>query len=333
MNTNLRITALELEAWEHQPMKDAFPNAQIFSQPISDGMDLGDPEALAIFIYSKIGPTELGRMPHLKYITTMSTGYDHIDLEACRQRGIVVSNVPAYGEQTVAEHALALLLALTRNIVPAVAQTKRGDFSVEAVRGTDLGGKTAGVVGTGRIGKHVIAMLKGIGMNVIAFDPFPNPTAAKDLGFTYVDLDSLLKTSDIVTLHCPANKNNEHLLTEEKLLLMKRDAFLINTARGGLVDTQALVRVLGTGHLAGVGLDVLEEEQAIKEERQLLSSTFQQQHDMKTMLADHVLLQHPRVLITPHNAFNSHESVRRILNTTIENINAFAAGTPQNLIH
>ena len=145
------ITCLELEAWEQAPMRQAFPQAILANNPINEGMDLGDPEALAIFIYSKIGPSELGRMPHLKYITTMSTGYDHIDLEACRQRGITVSNVPAYGEQTVAEHALALLLTLTRNILPSVAQTKQGNFSVDQVRDTDLGGKTAGVIGTGRI--------------------------------------------------------------------------------------------------------------------------------------------------------------------------------------
>lgn len=327
------ITCLELEAWEREPMQHAFPNAVTSSDPINEGMELGDPEALAIFIYSKIGPAELGRMPHLKYITTMSTGYDHIDLEACRQRGITVSNVPAYGEQTVAEHALALLLTLTRNILPSVAQTKQGNFSVEHVRGTDLGGKTAGVIGTGRIGKHLIAMLKGIGMTVIASDPFPDTAAAKNLGFTYVDMDTLLKNADVVSLHCPAQKDHTHVLTEERLLMMKKSAFLINTARGELIDTQALVRVLGTGHLAGVGLDVLEEEQAIKEERQLLSSTFRQQHDLTTMLADHILLSHPRVIITPHNAFNSHESVRRILTTTIENIQAYLDGKPVNVIH
>lgn len=326
------ITCLELEPWEIEPMRQAFPQAVISSQPINEGIDLGDPEILAIFIYSKIGPAELGRMPHLKYITTMSTGFDHIDLEACRQRGITVSNVPAYGEQTVAEHALALLLTLSRNILPSVAQTKQGNFSVEHLRGTDLGGKVAGVIGTGRIGKHMIAMLRGIGMTVIASDPFPDPVAAKNLGFTYADMETVLRTADVVSLHCPAQKDHAHVLTEERLLMMKKDAFLINTARGELIDTQALVRVLGTGHLAGVGLDVLEEEQAIKEERQLVSSTFRQQHDLTTMLADHILLAHPRVIITPHNAFNSHESVQRILSTTIENIQAYLAGKPVNNI-
>jgi len=327
-----RIAAVELEPWEIERFRAEFPDGKFFTAHVAEAGDIGDPEALAVFIYSPITADVLERLSSLKFITTMSTGFDHIDLAACQKRGIVVSNVPSYGENTVAEHALALLLALSRKIVPSVERTREGDFRLDDLRGVDLAGKTMGVVGTGRIGQRFIAMANGLRMKVVAYDPMPKTELAAQLGFIYVSLEELLKQSDAVSLHAPAVAETFHLLNEERLQMMKPGAFLVNTARGTLIDTQALLRVLESGHLSGVGLDVLEEECTIKEERELLSKVFQQQCDLKTLLADHMLVNHPKVIITPHNAFNSHEALERILTTTFENIKAWQAGRPMNIV-
>lgn len=332
MNTTLRLAGVELEPWEQQYLADKL-GPGIYRQPhLSEAGDLGDPEALLVFIYSSITAANLEQYPSLKFISTLSTGYDHIDLAACKARGITVCNVPSYGENTVAEQAFALLLALSRKIVPSVNQTRVGDFRLDGLRGIDLAGKTIGVIGTGRIGQHLIRMAKGFAMNVVAYDPFPRPELATDLGFAYVELHELLEQSDVVSLHCPATPDTRHLLNEDRLMMMKPNAILINTARGSLIDTQALVRVLDRGRLGAVGLDVLEEEYAVLDERQLLSPTFHKSIDMKTVLADHVLLAHPRVIVTPHNAFNTREALQRILDTTIQNVNAFMKGEPINVV-
>lgn len=328
----LSLAGVELEPWEIDILKKTWPPGQYSTKHLDQAGDLGDPEALIIFIYSPITAKVLDDFPRLKMIATMSTGYDHIDLAACKKRGVVISNVPSYGENTVAEHALALLLALSRKIVPSVNQTRHGDFRLDGLRGVDLASKTAGVIGTGRIGQHFIRMVKGLGMNVIAYDPRPQSQTAQELGFTYVDLEHLLTTSDVVSLHAPAVKETLHLLNEQRLMLMRPTAFLINTARGTLIETQGLVKALEAGRLAGVGLDVLEEECVIREERELLSKVFQKQCDLKVAYADHLLLEHPKVIITPHNAFNSQEALQRILSTTIDNITAFSASQPIHIV-
>lgn len=328
----LRISGVELESWESDYLISALGPGRFSDRHLDTAGDLGDPEVLTVFIYSKITREALIKFPNLKLVATLSTGFDHIDLVACRERGVTVCNVPSYGENTVAEHALALLLALTRKIVPAVNQTRRGDFSLDGLRGVDLNGKTAGVIGTGRIGRHMIRMLRGLNMRVVAYDPRPQTELATDYGFTYVDLDDLLKQSDVVTIHCPSTPETRHLINEARLRLMKPTAFLINTARGAIVETQALARALQENRLAGVGLDVLEEECAIIDERQLLRPQFQQSCDLRTVLADHILLNHPRVIITPHNAFNTQEALERILETTVKNIRAFESGRPINVV-
>ncbi len=332
-NPPYRLAGVELEPWEIEIMKRELGDGVYSAAHLEAAGDLKDPNILTVFIYSPVTKAVLEKMPNLKMVATLSTGYDHIDLAACAERGIVVSNVPSYGENTVAEQAFALLLALTRKIVPAVDHTRLGDFRLDGLRGVDLHGKTFGIIGTGRIGQHAIRMARGFGMNVVAFDAKPNPKLASELGFTYLTLEEVLSTSDVVSLHAPALPSTLHLMNEERLMLMKPDAYLINTARGTLIDTQALVQVLERGHLAGVGLDVLEEECAILEERQLVSEQFKKTCDLKTLLADHALLSHPRVIITPHNAFNTREALERILQTTIDNIRAFTNGTPQNIVH
>ncbi len=290
-----------------------------------------DTEVLSVFIYSRIGKAELEQMPQLKLIATRSTGFDHIDLAACGERNVTVTNVPFYGENTVAEHTFGLILSLSRNIHKAYVRTIRGDFSLDGLMGFDLKGKTIGIVGAGRIGLHVIRMAKGFGMNVLAYDVRQDHFLAEVLDFTYAPLEELLAQADVISLHAPYNARTHHLVNRDTLKLAKRGAILINTSRGGLVDTAALVWALDEGILAGAGLDVLEGEDLIKEEKQLLASN-EPAEKLRLLLSNHILRNRENVVITPHSAFNSREALNRILDTTVANILAFAVEKPINIV-
>ena len=332
----VKIAFFSVEPWEADYIKEHLKGHEMvfYEEGLQDkNVELAkDADAVAIFIYSQMTKDMLAKLPKAKFITTMSTGFEHIDLEACRKKNIVASNVPSYGENTVAEHGMALLLALSRKIIPSVERTRKGDFSLEGLRGFDLQGKTIGIIGTGRIGRHMAHFANAFGMRVIAFDKFPNEALAKECDFTYVDFDKLLGESDVISLHLPETPETHHIINKDNINKIKKGCILINTARGGLIESSAILQALKDGTLAGCGLDVLEEECAIREEKELLHETFQKSCDLKTLLAEHMLIQQPNVLITPHNAFNSAEALIRILDTTIENINAFFAGVPKNKI-
>jgi len=285
-----------------------------------------DFDIAGVFAESKVDAAVVEKLPNLKCIATLSTGFDHIDLAAAKARGIAVSSVPSYGEGTVAEYAFALLLALSRKICEGRRRVhEEGKFTIDGLRGFDLGGKTIGIVGTGRIGQHAVMIAKGFGMNVLAFDIYKNEAFAKEAGFPYVSLEELLAKSDIVPLHVPATPETYHLLNAKNLPLVKRGAYLVNTSRGAVIETAALVESLKIGQLGGAGLDVLEEEGALKGDGTA-------GHEAKTLAAIQELVAMPNVIVTPHNAFNSKEAFLRILDTTIENIVAFVGGAPKNLV-
>jgi D-lactate dehydrogenase len=288
-------------------------------------------KAVSVFIYSTLNRQVLERMKGVRLVATRSTGFDHIDLETARACGIHVAHVPAYGEHTVAEHTFALILALSRNVHKAYVRTVKGDFSLQGLQGFDLKGKTLGVVGAGRIGMHVIKMAKGFGMDVVAFDTRKNPFLSEVLDFRYVGFDELLKRSHIVSLHLPYTPQTHHIMDRRAFSKMRRGALLINTARGGLVDTDALVWALDEGILAGAGLDVLEGEELVKEERQLLEKDFPKER-LIMALKNHILLHRENVVITPHIAFDSREALQRILETTVANLENFFNATPTHLI-
>ncbi|MBI4341391.1 MAG: hydroxyacid dehydrogenase [Candidatus Omnitrophica bacterium] len=288
-------------------------------------------QILSVFIYSTLTAAVLRRLPTLRLIATRSTGFDHIHLATCKKRKITVCNVPSYGENTVAEHTFALILALSRNIHKAYVKTTKGDFSLEGLQGFDLKGKTLGVIGAGHIGLHVIKMAKGFGMDVLVHDVVKNVFLSEVLDYRYVPLETLLRSSDIVSLHTPYLPSTHHLMNRKTFGLMKRGALLINTARGGLVDTDALVWALDEGLVGGAGLDVLEGEELVKEERQLLSKDFSKEK-LATALRNHILLHRENVVITPHIAFDSREALQRIVETTAGNITAFLAGAPANVV-
>lgn len=261
----------------------------------------------------------------------MSVGTDHIDLELTASRHITVSSVPAYGPNTVAEHTVALLLALSRNIVASVERTKEGVYEYAGLTGWDLAGKTIGVIGTGRIGSIVARAAVGLGMKVIAYDPQPNHKLSEELGWEYVTLPQLLRHSQIITLHVPLTSANKHLLGRSEFAQMAKGVVIINTARGGLIDVEALLAALEDGTVKQAGIDVLEDEGLLKEEREFFSPYFKIQ-DYQTSLANHALMRHPRVLVTPHNAFNSQESLKNILQTTVDNLLAMLDGEPINTV-
>ena len=321
----MKIAFLELNAWEEKFLRDRLVGHEIVTQLA------GDAEVVSPFIYSKLTAEVLATLPNLKLVTTRSTGFDHIDVAECSRRGITVCNVPFYGENTVAEHTFALILALSRKVHEAFVRVRAGNFSLDGLRGFDLKDKTIGVIGAGHIGLHVIRIARGFGMKVLAFDLRRDNFLAEVLGYEYVELDELLGRSDILSLHAPYNRHTHHLINPGNISKIKRGAILVNTSRGGLVDTDALLKALETGILAGAGLDVLEGEETVLEESALLSDKTNPEL-LRRAIQNHLILKKPNVVFTPHNAFNSQEALERILDTTAGNIAAFAAGTPKNVV-
>jgi len=332
----MNITFFELENWEKPYIKNALSGYVLtfYDEALTRNSLLlvKNTEILSTFIYSQLSKDILSQLPNLKLITTRSTGFDHIDIDYCQQRGITVCNVPTYGVDTVAEHTFALILVLSRKVIPSVARTKSGDFGLEGLRGSELANKTLGVVGFGHIATRVAQIAKCFKMKIIAYTRHPEREQAEKIGITFVDLPTLLATADIVSLHVPLTPETHHLINKENIKLMKKGSFFINTARGAIVETEAILWALEQGILAGAGLDVLEEECALKEERELLSKDFLKTCDLKTQLLNHVLLTKENVIITPHNAFNSAEALQEILETTVSNITSFVAEKPINQV-
>ena len=248
------------------------------------------------------------QLPNLKLIVTRSVGYDHIDLESAKRRGIPVCHIPDYGAHMIAEHAFALMLAVARNIVRGDQRYKREQrWSDQGLQGFELRDKTLGVIGTGRIGLHCMRIASGFGMRVIAYDVVQNDDAALELGFTYTSLDELLEKSDFISLNVALTENTQHLINAERLAKMKKGVFLVNTSRGAVVDTDALIASLRSGHLGGAGLDVLEDER----------DTY---HDFGDL----------NVVVTPHLGWYTDGAMSRILNITFDILKSYARG---DLIH
>ncbi|CAG4886273.1 2-hydroxyacid dehydrogenase [Paraburkholderia saeva] len=259
-----------------------------------------------------------------KLIALRSAGFNHVDLAEASKLGIPVVRVPAYSPYAVAEHAVGLILALNRRLPRAVARTREGDFSLHGLLGFDLHGKTVGVIGTGTIGRVFGRIMAGFGMHVLAYDP---GTPAEDLlalGARYVPLDTLLGESDVVSLHCPLLPATYHLIDGRALEKMKFGAMLINTGRGGLVESNALVGALKSGQLGHLGLDVYEEEGGL----------FFEDHSNLPLLDDVLarLLMFPNVIVTAHQAFFTREAMNEIADTTLGNVKAWIEGKPRNVV-
>ncbi|KIU49368.1 MULTISPECIES: 2-hydroxyacid dehydrogenase [Pseudomonas] len=282
-------------------------------------------EVVCAFINDDLSAPVLSRLKAggTRLIALRSAGYNHVDLAAAKRLGLTVVRVPAYSPHAVAEHAVALILALNRRLHRAYNRTREGDFSLHGLTGFDLHGKTVGVVGTGQIGLAFARIMAGFGCQLLAYDPYPNPEV-EALGARYLDLPELLRESRIISLHCPLTPQTRHLINPQSLASLQPGAMLINTGRGALVDTPALIDALKSGQLGYLGLDVYEEEAQI---------FFEDRSDLP--LQDDVLarlLTFPNVIVTAHQAFLTREALAAIAATTLENIARWAAGNPQNLV-
>ena len=325
------IVFFEIADWETDLLKSLDHNMDFKTTPdpltAENAHIYKSAEVISTFIYSDLDARTLDRLPNLKMISTRSTGTDHIDLDYCKKRGITVCNVPAYGEHTVAEHVFALILALSRHIPQAAEHTRNGGFSFEAFCGFDLFGKTIGLIGVGAIGHHVARIAQGFGMNVIGYDL---QETYQDI--EYKDLNDVLKTADILSIHIPATAKTKNMISTDAFNKMKDGVVLINTARGSIIDIKALLSALESGKVCGAGLDVLPEEPLLREEAELLSNIFSKNNDLETLILDHALAHHKNVIITPHSAFYTKEAVKKIIETTDHNINAFLKGCPENTV-
>ncbi|OQR28825.1 hydroxyacid dehydrogenase [Pseudomonas sp. Bc-h] len=295
-----RLTLDTVALADHYPVVCAFINDDL-SAPILERLAAGGTRLIAL----------------------RSAGFNHVDLPTAQRLGLSVVRVPSYSPHAVAEHAVALILLLNRHLHRAYNRTRDGDFTLHGLTGFDLVGKTVGVVGTGQIGATFARIMAGFGCQLLAYDPYPNPQV-EALGARYLPLDQLLEQAQIVSLHCPLNEHTRHLINIDSLYRMQRAAMLINTGRGALVDTPALIEALKSGQLGYLGLDVYEEEAQL---------FFEDRSDLP--LQDDVLarlLTFPNVVVTAHQAFLTREALGAIAQTTLDNITQWAAGTPQNLV-
>jgi len=333
-----KIAFFGIKPWEVEYIKPKLKNFEsIFFEEKYDAKhkeQVLESDIISPFILSTIGEKQINSLKNLKFIAVRSTGYDHIDLVTAKKRGIPVSNVPVYGDNTVAEHTFALILALLKKLPESINRTKNGNFSYDGLRGYDLKDKTIGIVGTGNIGKQAIKIAKGFGMRIVAYDINKSEDLIKD-GVEYLGLKELYAISDIVSFHVPYNKYTHHMLNLENLKDFKKNCYIINTARGGICNTTALLKGYKEGIFAGVGLDVLEEETFVREEIELITTDFQNKkmHDYKIALENHLLAKQDNIIITPHNAFNTIEALKRILDTTVDNIEAFVDNNPINVVN
>ena len=299
----MKIVVFEIEPRERESFGTLAARHDVLfaDEPLTarNAPEFADADIVSTFIYSALGPETLE---------------------------------PSYGENTVAEHVFALLLTISHRMPEAVERARTGPFSPRDLQGFDLAGKTLGVIGTGAIGRRVIRIARAFGMDVIASDVKPDASLAASLGFDYAPLETVLAESDVITLHVPASAENRHLLSTGQFARLKDGAVLINTARGDLIDTRALIEALRSGKVAAAGLDVLPDEPLIREEAELICSIFCEKHDLRNLVASHVLLRMPNVIVTPHSAFNTREAVRRIVETTVANIAAFVQQRPLNLV-
>lgn len=280
-------------------------------------------DAVCAFVNDELNEEVLKQLAayNIKAVALRSAGYNNVDLKAAEKYGITVMRVPAYSPHAVAEHAAALLLTLNRKVHKSYIRTRDFNFSLNGLTGMDLYGKTAGVVGTGRIGKCFAAICKGFGMKVLAYDAFPDKNWTDG---EYVDLETLLAKSDVISLHCPLFKDTYHMIDWQAFSVMKRGAILINTSRGGLIDSLALLSAIDGGKLGAAGLDVYEEE----------ADYFFEDKSAKPIKDDvlSLLLTKPNVIISSHQAFLTVEALNNIAEVTLNNLSGYFNGNPTNVV-
>eukprot|EP01026_Neomeris_dumetosa_P034795 TRINITY_DN2787_c0_g1_i5.p1 TRINITY_DN2787_c0_g1~~TRINITY_DN2787_c0_g1_i5.p1 ORF type:complete len:399 (+),score=45.85 TRINITY_DN2787_c0_g1_i5:124-1320(+) len=328
---NFKVTAYSCARYVHdfleEPLLSVFPKTKFIEHRLDhDSARLAAGSgAVIIFVNDDAGENTLQVLKEggVKLIAFRCAGFDRLDQEKAAQLGIRIARVPIYSPTSVAEHAVALLLAVNRNICNAVNRVMGGNFTLSGLTGFELHGKTVGVIGTGAIGANFCKIMLGFGCKVVAFDLYPKDELIA-LGVQYVEKDELYRQSDVVSLHCPLNKHTYNLINSESLEAMKTNAILINVSRGGLVDTDALIEALKLGKIGGAGLDVYEQEHTLFfQDRSVLNRVDR----MKVFDFKFAQLRSlPNVVVTPHSAFLTEEALDNIATTTIQNIKQFALG-------
>ena len=310
------IVFLEVEPQDRNTVTEHFGNAVTVPEDLQGKGVLEkckDAEIISCFIYSKFTRDVLGRLPKLKLIATRSVGTDHIDLAACKERGIVVCNVPDYGSHVIAEHVFALLLSTLRHVREGDERVEGGTFDYHGLRGVTLRGKTLGIIGTGKIGRRVAQIAHGFSMKILATDHCRTLELEELLDVQYVPLDELLAKSDIITIHVPAIPETDHMISSAAFKQMKDGAILVNTARGSVIDSPALVKAIKSGKVRYALLDVLEHEKNFTENKELIAF--------------------PNVVSTPHIAFYTDESMHNMYFDAFDSIDQWKRKeTPEHTV-
>lgn len=336
----MKVAFFDLEGWESDFINLAAKRNNfdvILENKLPPSIDILEPvkdaNIISVFL-STVTKEMIDFMPNLNMICLRTTGFDYVDRDECSKRGIIISNVPKYGEITVAEYAFSLMLALSRKICKTYFNSRLGNFDRLNIRGVDISGKTIGVVGTGKIGYHFIKMLSGFDVTVLAYDKFENENLSKMPNVKYVSFDELIQFSDIISLHLPYMPETHHIINVDVVKKMKHGVLLVNVSRGGLIDCNSVLYGLEKNIFGGVALDTFEGENMWCECSHIINGSKNVAKDeLISGLINFKLQQFDNVILTPHNAYNSKEALMRILNVSLENISEFIkTGTCSNRV-
>jgi D-lactate dehydrogenase len=328
MSASTTTVVFDTKPFDRDSLQKATPNGEIewrfmeFRLRPETAVAAQGAQAVCIFVNDHADRATLEQLhsAEVGHIALRCAGFNNVDLAAAKEMGLSVTRVPAYSPHAVAEHAVALLLALNRKIPRASNRVHDLNFSLNGLVGFDLHGKTAGILGTGKIGRVAAQILRGFGMNVLAYDPFPSPDWAREFGVAYCEPRTLARECEVISLHTPLTPETHHIIRRETLELVKPGTILINVSRGALIETKALIEALKCGRLGGVGLDVYEEEEGVFFED--LSGQILQDDELARLLT------FPNVIITAHQAFLTREALSEIARVTVANLIALGSGQP-----
>lgn len=318
-----------------QYCKDKY-DCSFIAEPLDDKIELNEEmkkaEVISCFTFSRVSAEILKKFPNLKLIALRCVGFNHIDTDYCKANGISVVNSFGYGNVTVAEFAFGLILDVMRKTARAYMNLRNDHLDRDVYTGFELKNSTIGIIGTGAIGSEVARIAKGFEMKILAYDIYPKADLIEKYNIKYVDLETLLKESDVISLHSPLTEENFHMINEEKINLMKKNAVIVNTARGELIDTKALYEALSENRIFGAGLDVLEAENILTQPEKIWDFDYLKDDIIRQAMINDRLLRLHNVVITPHIAYNTKQAQDRILSITINNIENFLAGNLQNSV-
>ena len=279
-------------------------------------------KAVCIFVNDDASEKVLRKLKEtgIEHLVLRSAGFNHVDLLVAKELGMRVARVPEYSPYAVAEHTVALMLALNRKLIKANNRIREGNFSLDGLTGFDMHGKTVGIIGFGKIGKVVASIVQGFGCKIMAYDPFPDMAFQKEYDIEYADVDTVFRRSDIITLHAPLTEQTKYLVNKERISLMKKGVMMINTGRGGLINTKDVITGLKRGQIGYLGLDVYEEEKGL----------FFEDHSSEILQDDVItrLMTFQNVLITSHQAFLTDTALQKIAEVTVGNLNDFESNRP-----